>query len=130
MMTKNIPHTSELTCVNDDMSRKETKMKKIIIALFVVLWTLIIGYGVYDTISHNLLQFTGRIVNVNGNMVSVEVITENDLHHGHVYERENCSKDKFIATKKDIGRPVIIFLDDPKTPDQVKDDRFTGFLAY
>lgn len=105
-------------------------MKKIIVTMFVVLWTLIIGYGVYDTISHNPLQFTGRIVAVNGNMVSVEVITENDPHHGHVYERENCSKDKFIATRADIGRPVVMFLDDPRTPTEVKDDSFTGFLVF
>lgn len=104
-------------------------MKKIII-LFIILWALIIGYGVYDTVSHNPLQFTGRIVDVNGNMVSVEVTTENDPHHGHVYERENRSKDQYIVTRADIGRPVIIFLDDPRTPDQVKDDSFTGFWVF
>ena len=105
-------------------------MKKIIIIFFIIFWTLMIGYGVYDIVSHTPLQFCGRIVDVSGNMVSVEVTTENDPHHGHVYERENCSKDKFIATKADVGRPVIMFLDDPKTPEYVKDDRFTGFLAY
>ena len=105
-------------------------MKRTIITMFIVLWTIIIGYSVYDTVSHNPLQFCGRIVDINGNMVSVEVTTENDPHHGHVYERENRSKDKYIATRKDIGRPVVIFLDDPRTPDQVKDDSFTGFWVF
>ena len=104
-------------------------MKKTII-LFALLQAIMIGYGIYDTVSHNPLQFSGRIVDVNGNMVSVEVTTENDSHTGHVYERENRSEDKYIATKKDIGRPVIIFLDDPRTPTEVKDDSFTGFWVF
>jgi hypothetical protein len=63
-------------------------------------------------------------------MVSVEVTTENNLHTGHIYKRENRSEDNYIAQKEDIGRPVVMFLDDPRTPDQVKDDSFTAFWVF
>lgn len=78
-------------------------MKKIIV-IFIILWTFMIGYGVYDIVSHNPLQFCGRIVDV--------------------------SEDKYTATRADIGRSVIIFLDDPRTPTEVKDDSFTAFWVF
>ena len=98
--------------------------------LFIIILTLIIGTGIYQSLCYTDLSFAGHIVAVNGDLVSIELSSETDIHNGHVYVRENGAKDNFIATREDIGRPVVAFVRDPRTPEDVTDDVLKGFLIF
>lgn len=99
-------------------------------AIFLIVLTLIIGAGIYQSLCYTDLSFAGHIVAVNGDLVSIELSSETDVHNGHVYIRENETKDKYIATRKDIGRPVVAFVRDPRTPEDVTDDILDGFWVF
>lgn len=98
--------------------------------LFIIILTLIIGTGIYQSLCYTDLSFAGHIVAVNGDLVSIELSSETDIHNGHVYVRENEAKDGFTATKEDIGRSVIAFVRDPRTPEDVTDDILDGFWVF
>lgn len=104
-------------------------MKKACI-LFLIVLTLIIGTGIYQSLYYTDLSFAGHIVAVNENFVSIELSSETDIHNGHVYVRENGAKDNFIATREDIGRAVVAFVRDPRTPEDVTDDILDGFWVF
>lgn len=104
-------------------------MKKVCI-LFVIVLTLLIGIGIYQSLRYTDLSFAGHIVAVNGDLVSIELSSETDIHNGHVYIRENEAKDGFTATREDIGRPVVAFVRDPRTPEDVTDDILDGFWVF
>ena len=99
-------------------------------ALFIIVLTLIIGAGIFQSLRYTDLSFAGHIVAVDGDFVSIELSSETDVHNGHVYIRENEAKDGFTATKKDIGRSVIAFVRDPRTPEDVTDDILDGFWVF
>jgi len=99
-------------------------------AIFLIVLTLIIGAGIYQSLCYTDLSFAGHIVAVNGDLVSIELSSETDVHNGHVYVRENEAEDGFTATKKDIGRPVVAFVRDPRTPKDVTDDILDGFWVF
>ncbi len=98
--------------------------------LFLITLTLIIGIGIYKFLCYTDLSFAGHIVAINGDYVSIELSSETDIHNGHVYVRENKAKDGFIATKEDIGRSVVAFIRDPRTPENVTDDILKGFWVF
>lgn len=104
-------------------------MKKFCV-LFLIALTLLIGAGIYQSLCYTDLSFAGHIVAVNGDSVSIELSSETDVHNGHVYIRENKAKDGFVATREDIGRPVIAFVRDPRTPEDVTDDILGGFWVF
>lgn len=104
-------------------------MKKICM-FFVIALTLLIGAGIYQSLCYTDLSFTGHIVTVDGDSVSIELSSETDIHNGHVYVRENKTKDGFVATREDIGRPVIAFVRNPRTPEDVTDDILDGFWVF
>jgi len=99
-------------------------------ALFLIVLTLIIGTGIFQSLRYTNLSFAGHIVAVNGDFVSIELSSETDMHNGHVYVRENKAKDGFTATREDIGRPVVAFVRDPRTPEDVTDDILDGFWVF
>lgn len=99
-------------------------------AIFLIVLTLIIGAGIYQSLCYTDLSFAGHIVAVNGDLVSIELSSETDVHNGHVYIRKNETKDKYIATRKDLGRPVVAFVRDPRTPEDVTDDILDGFWVF
>lgn len=99
-------------------------------AIFFITLTLIISAGIYQSLRYTDLSFAGHIVAVNGDLVSIELSSETDIHNGHVYVRENGTKDNFIATREDIGRPVVAFVRDPRTPEDVTDDILDGFWVF
>lgn len=98
--------------------------------LFLITLTLIIGIGIYKSLCYTDLSFAGHIVAINGDYVSIELSSETDIHNGHVYIRENKTKDNYIATREDIGRPVVAFVRDPRTPEDVTDDILDGFWVF
>ena len=98
--------------------------------LFIIILTLIIGVGIYQSLRYTDLSFAGHIIAVNGDLVSIELSSETDVHNGHVYIRENRTKDGFTTTGEDIGRPVIAFVRDPRTPEDVTDDILGGFWVF
>lgn len=98
--------------------------------LFLIVLTLLIGIGIYQSLRYTDLSFAGHIVAVNGDLVSIELSSETDIHNGHVYIRENEAKDGFTATREDIGRPVVAFVRDPRTPEDVTDDILDGFWVF
>lgn len=104
-------------------------MKKIC-ALFLIVLTLLIGIGIHQSLCYTDLSFAGHIVAIDGDLVSIELSSETDVHNGHVYIRENKTKDGFVATREDIGRPVIAFVRDPRTPEDVTDDILGGFWVF
>lgn len=104
-------------------------MKKIC-AIFLIALTLLIGAGIYQSLCYTDLSFAGHIIAVNGDSVSIELSSETDIHNGHVYIRENKTKDGFTATKRDIGRAVVAFVRDPRTPEDVTDDILDGFWVF
>lgn len=104
-------------------------MKKACI-LFLIVLTLIIGTGIYQSLRYTDLSFAGHIVAVDGDLVSIELSSETDIHNGHVYIRENKTKDKYITTREDIGRAVVAFVRDPQTPEDVTDDILDGFWVF
>lgn len=99
-------------------------------ALFLIVLTLIIGAGIFQSLRYTNLSFAGHIVAVNGNFVSIELSSETDMHNEHVYVRENKTKDGFTATREDIGRAVVAFVRDPRTPEDVTDDILDGFWVF
>lgn len=104
-------------------------MKKFCV-IFIIILTLIIGTGIYQSLRYTDLSFAGHIVAVDGDLVSIELSSETDIHNGHVYIRKNEAKDGFTATKEDIGRPVVAFVRDPRTPEDVTDDILDGFWVF
>lgn len=105
-------------------------MKKVIITIIVLVLILISGKRIVKYLSYRSLSFSGYITEVNGDNVSIVISSETDIHDGHVYIRENKTKDGFVATREDIGRPVIAFIVDPGTPKDVTDDVLKGFWVF
>jgi len=107
-------------------------LKNAIIALIgelivICLWTKICQITILPS---DDMAFAGYIVAVNGENISIELTSETDVHNGHVYIRENKAKDGYIVTKEDIGRPVVAFVHDPRTPEDVTDDILDEFLVF
>jgi len=107
-------------------------LKNAIIALIgelivICLWTKICQITILPS---DDMAFAGHIVAVNGENISIELTSETDVHNGHVYIRENKAKDGYIVTKEDIGRPVVAFVRDPRTPKDVTDDILDEFLVF
>lgn len=105
-------------------------MKKVIITIIVLVLILISGKRIVKYLSYRSLSFSGYITEVNGDNVSIVISSETDIHDGHVYIRENKTKDGFVATREDIGRPVVAFITDPGTPADVTDDILKGFWVF
>lgn len=105
-------------------------MKKVIITIIVLVLILISGKRIAKYLSYRSLSFSGYITEVNGDNVSIVISSETDIHNGHVYIRENKTKDGFVATREDIGRPVVAFITDPGTPADVTDDILKGFWVF
>lgn len=99
-------------------------------AIFLIVLTLIIGVGIYQSLRYTDLSFAGHIVAVDGDLVSIELSSETDIHNGHVYIRENKTEDGFTATREDIGHSVVAFIRDPRTPEDVTDDILDGFWVF
>lgn len=103
-------------------------MKKALI-IFIISWVLFIG-TIYKFFFYKNLSFSGYITEVDGDNVSIVISSEIDIHDGHIYIRENKTKDGFVATREDIGRPVVAFIVDPGTPKDVTDDVLKGFWVF
>lgn len=105
-------------------------MKKVIITIIVLILILISGKKIVKYLSYKSLSFSGYITEINGDNVSIVISSETDIHDGHVYIRENKTKDGFVATREDIRRPVVAFITDPGTPTDVTDDILKGFWVF
>lgn len=107
-------------------------LKNAIIALIgelivICLWTKICQITI---LPNDDIAFAGHIVAVNGENISIELTSETDIHNGHVYTRGNKAEDGYIITKEDVGRPVVAFVRDPRTPEDVTDDILNEFLVF
>lgn len=101
---------------------KGKEMKK-----FLLVFILLLTVGKISL--YRNLSFEGYIYEINDNEISVILSSDTDaLHDGNIYIREN--RGDFVATQKDIGRPVVAFLTDPGTPKDVTDDVFTGYWVF
>lgn len=105
-------------------------MKKIIITIIVVILALVSGKRIAKYLSYRSLSFSGYITEIDGDNVSIVISSETDIHDGNIYIRENKAKDGFVATREDIGRPVVAFITDPGTPANVTDDILKGFWVF
>lgn len=105
-------------------------MKKVIITIIILILALISGKRIAKYLSYSNLSFSGYITEVDGDNVSIVISSETDIHDGHIYIRENETEDGFIATREDIGRPVVAFIVDPGTPKDVTDDVLKGFWVF
>lgn len=105
-------------------------MKKVIITIIILILALISGKRIAKYLSYSNLSFSGYITEVDGDNVSIVISSETDIHDGNIYIRENKTKDGFVATKEDIGRPVVAFIVDPGTPKDVTDDVLKGFWVF
>lgn len=107
-------------------------LKNVIIALIselivICLWTKICQITI---LPNEDMAFAGYVVAVNGEYISIELTSETDAHNGHVYTRGNKAEDGYIITKEDIGRAVVAFVRDPRTPEDVTDDVLNEFLVF
>ena len=107
-------------------------LKNLFIALMgelivICLWTKICQITI---LPNDDMAFAGHIVAVNDEYVSIELTSETDVHNGHVYIRGNKTEDGYIVTKEDVGRPVVAFVRDPRTPEDVTDDVLDEFLVF
>ena len=107
-------------------------LKNVIIALIselivICLWTKICQITI---LPNDDMAFAGYVVAVDGENISIELTSETDIHNGHVYIRGNKAEDGYIVTKEDIGRPVVAFVRDPRTPEDVTDDILNEFLVF
>lgn len=105
-------------------------MKKVIITIIILILALISGKRIVKYLSYSNLSFSGYITEVDGDNVSIVISSETDIHDGNIYIRENETKDGFVATREDIGRPVVAFIIDPGTPKDVTDDILKGFWVF